>query len=349
MDTIWKPHRFEFMENLEKEIDLDKIDYVIVQHGEVDHSGVLPDLMAKIPDTPIYCTAACVQSLEGQYGKRGWNFNVVKTGDELEIGNGKKLIFVEMRMLHWPDSMATFMTGDNILFSMDAFGQHYACDELFNDLADQAVLWKEALKYYVNIVHSFSPMVTKKIEEITAMDLPIEMIAPSHGVIWRDDPLQIVEAYAGWAKNEPEDQIVIAYDTMWEGTAKLAHKIEEEIKEQSPETVVKVFSIAHQDKNEIMTEIFKSKAIAVGSPTVINDILASVSGWLTFLKSLKFKGKKAAAFGCYGWSGEGVKILQQRLAECGFAVVEENVRSHWNPEEEDFEKIPALVKALLED
>ena len=349
VDTIWKPHRFEFMENLEKEIDLDKIDYVIVQHGEVDHSGVLPDLMAKIPDTPIYCTAACVQSLEGQYGKRGWNFNVVKTGDELEIGNGKKLIFVEMRMLHWPDSMATFMTGDNILFSMDAFGQHYACDELFNDLADQAVMWKEALKYYVNIVHSFSPMVTRKIEEITAMNLPIEVIAPSHGVIWRDDPMQIVEAYARWAKNEPEDQIVIAYDTMWEGTAKLAHKIEEEIKEQSPETVVKVFSIAHQDKNEIMTEIFKSKAIAVGSPTVINDILASVSGWLTFLKSLKFKGKKAAAFGCYGWSGEGVKILQERLAECGFAVVEENVRSQWNPEEEDFEKIPALVKALLED
>ena len=349
IDTIWQPHRFEFMENLEKEIDLSKIDYVIAQHGEVDHSGVLPDLMEKIPDVPIYCTQAAVQSLEGQYGKRGWNFHVVKTGDELDLGNGKKLIFVEMKMLHWPDSMASFMTGDNILFSNDAFGQHFACEELFNDLADQDVMWHEALKYYVNIVHSFSPMVIRKVEEIQGLDLPIEMIAPSHGVIWRDNPMQIVEAYYKWAKNEPENQITIAYDTMWEGTAKIAHKIEEEIKNQSPETVVKVFSIAHQDKNEIMTEIFKSKAIAVGSPTVINDVLASVSGWLTFLKSLKFKGKKAAAFGCYGWSGEGVKILQERLAQCGFNVVDENVRSLWNPDQEDFDQIPALVKALLED
>lgn len=133
IDTVWTPHRFDFVENLKKEIDLKKIDFIVANHGECDHSGSLTALMEEIPDVPIYCTANAVKSIEGQFGKRGWNFHVVKTGDSVDIGNGKKLVFVEMRMLHWPDSMATFMTGDNILFSNDAFGQHYAVEELFND------------------------------------------------------------------------------------------------------------------------------------------------------------------------------------------------------------------------
>ena len=151
--------------------------------------------MTEIPDTPIYCTANAVKSLEGQYGKHNWNFNVVKTGDSLDIGNGKQLVFVEMKMLHWPDSMATYMTGDNILFSNDAFGQHYAVEEMYNDKANQCLLWKEAIKYYANILNPFSPFVTRKIKEIVDLNLPIDIIAPSHGAIWRDNPLQIVEKY----------------------------------------------------------------------------------------------------------------------------------------------------------
>ena len=347
MDTVWIPHRFEFVENLKKEIDLKKIDMVIANHGECDHSGSLLNLMEEIPDVPIYCTAAAVKSIEGQYGKRGWNFQVVKTGDSVDIGNGKKLIFIEMKMLHWPDSMATYMTGDNILFSMDAFGQHFAVEELFNDKADQCLLYKEALKYYVNILNPFSPMCAKKLVELEEMNLPIDMIAPSHGVIWRENPMQIVEKYKEWSAAYQEDQVTVVYDTMWEGTTKLAHAIAEEISRVSPNTVVKVMSVAKQDKNEIMTEVFKSKAIAVGSPTCMNSILSSVAGWLEFLKQLKFKNKKAAAFGCYGWSGESVKILKERLADAGFAVVDEEVRSMWNPEVEDFGQIPALVEALL--
>ena len=347
IDTIWTPHRFDFVENLKKEIDLKKIDYVIANHGECDHSGALTALMAEIPETPIYCTAQAVKSLEGQYGKRGWNFHVVKTGDELEIGNGKKLVFVEMKMLHWPDSMATYMTGDNILFSNDAFGQHYAVDELFNDKADQCLLYKEAIKYYTNILNPFSNLVAKKIEEIVGMGLPIDIIAPSHGAIWRERPMQIVETYAKWAAAYQENQITVAYDTMWEGTTQIAHAIAEEIRRQSPETVVKVFNVAKADKNEVMTEVFKSKAIVVGSPTVSNSILSSVAGWIEFLKQLKFKNKKAAAFGCYGWSGESVKILQEKLKDAGFEVVEENIRAFWKPTEEDMAKIPALVKSLI--
>lgn len=349
VDTVWAPHRFDFIENLKREIDLKKIDAIVVNHGETDHSGALADLLEEIPGTPLYCTAMAVKSLEGQYGKRGWNFHVVKTGDELPIGNGKKLQFVEMRMLHWPDSMATFLTGDNILFSMDAFGQHYATSELFADKAEQGILWHEALKYFVNILNPFAALIPRKLEEIAALQLPIEMIAPSHGAIWRERPFTIVEKYDEWAKAYQEDQVTIAYDTMWNGTEAIAHAIAEEIKRQSPATVVKVYNIAKSDKNEVMTEVFKSRAIAVGSPTYINGVLASVTGWLAFLKSLKFKKKRAAAFGCYGWSGEGVKVLQKSLQDAGFAVVDEHVKSLWNPGEDDFAKIPELVKALLEE
>ena len=347
IDTVWAPHRFEFVENLKKEVDLHKIDYIIANHGEVDHSGALTALLDEIPGTPVYCTANAVKSLEGQYGKRGWNFHVVKTGDTLDIGNGKKLIFVEMRMLHWPDSMATYMTGDNILFSNDAFGQHFAVEEMFNDKANPCLLMKEAIKYYANILNPFSPLVAKKVQEISALNLPIEMIAPSHGAIWRENPMQIVEKYAAWAGTYQEDQVTIAYDTMWDGTAKIAHEIAREVARQSPDTVVKLFNVAKADKNEVMTEVFKSKAIAVGSPTVGNSILSSVAGWLEFLKQLKFRNKKAAAFGCYGWSGESVKILKEKLAEADFAVVDAEVRSQWNPEDEDLVKIPELVKGLL--
>ncbi|MBQ7168965.1 MAG: MBL fold metallo-hydrolase [Synergistaceae bacterium] len=347
VDTVWTPHRFDFVDNLKKEIDLSRIDAVIANHGECDHSGSLTALMAEIPGVPIYCTANAVKSIEGQYGKRGWDFHIVKTGDSLDIGNGKKLVFVEMRMLHWPDSMATYMTGDNILFSNDAFGQHYAVEELFNDKADQCLLWKEAMKYFANILNPFAPILTKKLDEITALNLPIDIIAPSHGAIWRDDPLQIVRKYAQWADAYQEDQITIAYDTMWEGTTRIAHEIAQEIARQSPSTVVKVFNVAKADKNEVMTEVFKSRAIALGSPTVGNSILSSVAGFLEFMKQLKFKNKKAAAFGCYGWSGESVKILQEKLKDAGFAVVDENIRAMWTPGDDDLGKIPALVSSLL--
>ena len=347
MDTVWTPHRFDFVENLKKEIDLKKIDFIVANHGECDHSGSLTTILEEIPDVPIYCTENAVKSIEGQYGKRGWNFHVVKTGDSLDIGNGKKLIFLEMRMLHWPDSMATFLTGNNILFSMDAFGQHYAVEELFSDKANQCVLMKEAMKYYANIIAPFAPILRKKLEEITALNLPIEMIAPSHGAIWRENPMQIVEKYAEWAQDYQEDQVTIAFDTMWEGTTKIAYSIAEEIHRQSPDTVVKVFNISKSDKNEVMTEVFKSKAIAVGSPTVANSILSPVAGWLEFLKQLKFKKKKAAAFGCYGWSGESVKVLQESLKGAGFSVIPENIRAEWVAKEEDFAAIPALVSALL--
>lgn len=351
VDTVWLPHAKEFVDNLEKEINLADLDAIIINHGEVDHSGALPELMARIPnkDIPIYCTKNGVSSLTGQYHHPEWNYQVVKTGDTLDVGNGKQLIFVEMRMLHWPDSMAAYLTEDNILFSNDAFGQHYAVEELFNDRADQCELWFEAQKYYANILNPFSPLVKRKIDEILSLELQIDIIATSHGVIWRDNPAQIIEKYYEWSQNYQEDQITIAYDSMWEGTKKLAHQIAHEVNRLSPDTRVKVFHIAKDDKNDIMTEIFKSKAIAVGSPTAGNNILSTVAGWLSFLTELKFKEKKAAVFGCYGWSGEATKILRERVSEAGFEVVEPEIRCQWNPDEADLAQAAEIAKALLED
>ena len=347
IDTVWTPHRSDFVENLESEIDLNRIDYIIVNHGECDHSGSLASLMKRIPHTPIYCTAAAVKSLEGQYGKSGWNFNIVKTGDELDIGNGKKLRFIEMKMLHWPDSMAVYMTGDNILFSNDAFGQHYAVEELFDDLADSAVLDGEALKYYANIIAPYANVLRKKLDELKKMQLDIDIIAPSHGAVWRQNPMRIIEKYEQWANDYKENQIVVAYDTMYEGTAKIARKIVEEINEQSPETVVKLYNISKSDKNDVMTEVFKSKSLIVGSPTISNSIISGVAGWLEYLKQLKLKNKRGAAFGSYGWSGESVNIIQDKLREAGFDVIDENVKSLWNPTDEDFNQAKVLVSSIL--
>jgi len=251
-------------------------------------------------------------------------------------------------MVHWPDNQVTYCPEEKILFSNDAFGQHYAVEELFNDKSDTCLLWAEALKYYSNILNPFSPLVKKKVEEILALNLTIDIIAPSHGAIWRENPLAIVEKYYEWSKEYQEDQITIAYDTMWEGTMQLAHAIGSEIARISPDTKVKIFNISKTNKNDIMTEIFKSKAIAVGSPTVGQNILSSVGGWLEFLKELKFKNKKAAVFGCYGWSGESPKVLRERLTEAGFSVVEPEIRCNWNPVEEDLSKAALIAKTLCE-
>jgi len=333
IDTVWMPFAEEFIANLQKEIDLNKIDYIVVNHGEVDHSGSLPALMKLIPDKPIYCTANAVKSLKGQY-HQDWNFHVIKTGDKLDLGNGKELIFVEMSMLHWPDSMASYLTGDNILFSNDAFGQHYATEKLFNDLVDQCELFYECIKYYANIITPFSAILRKKLAEVLSLNLQIDIIATSHGVIWRDDPMQIVEKYAKWADDYQENQISIIYDTMWNGTKELAERIAEGIGLADKDVTVKIFNLAKNDDNDVITEVFKSKTVVVGSPTVGNSVLHSVAGFMHLMKGLKFKNKKAAAFGCYGWSGEGTKVILDSMKNAGFELIdEEGLRNSWNPSE----------------
>jgi anaerobic nitric oxide reductase flavorubredoxin len=346
IDTVWAPFAKEYVDNLAKEINMQRIDFVIANHAENDHSGALPELMRRIPDTPIYCTANGVKSLKGHY-HQDWNFQVVKTGDRLSLGS-KELIFVEAPMLHWPDSMFCYLTEDNILFSNDAFGQHYASEYLFNDLVDQNELFVEALKCYANILTPFSPLVEKKIKEFVALNLPLDIICTSHGVIWRDKPAQIIEKYLQWTQEYKEDQVTIVYDTMWNGTRIMAEHIANGISDADSKVNVKLFNSSKTDKNDIIAEVFKSKAILFGSPTINKGILTSVAGLLEGIRGLSFKKKKAAAFGCYGWSGESVKILNQSLEEAGFAVIDDGLKVLWNPTAENKQKCFEYGKKLAD-
>ncbi len=345
IDTVWLPFAKEFVDNLEAEVGLSNIDFVVANHAEIDHSGALPELLSRRPRLPIYCTANAVKSLKGHYHK-DWDFRVVKTGDSLDIGNGKSLVFIEAPMLHWPDSMFTYLSGEALLFSNDAFGHHYASELLFNDLVDQVELWAECIKYYANILTPFSALVTKKILQVVGLNVPVEMIAPSHGIIWRKDPLQIVTKYTEWAADYREDRVTVMYDSMWDGTRKLAEAIAKGITEASPSTEVRVHNVAKTDKNDIITDVFRSKAILMGSPTVNKGVLNAVAGILEEIKGLRFKGKKAAAFGCYGWSGEAVKLLSGNLADCGFEVVDGGLSTLWEPDGAILEAAFAYGKAF---
>lgn len=332
IDTVWIPYAKEFVENLKKEIDLKDIDYIIINHAEIDHSGALLELMREIPDTPIYCTNNGIKSIKGHYHK-DWNFVPVKTGDTLDIGESK-LTFVEARMLHWPDTMFTYMSGDNILFSNDAFGQHYASEEMYNDCVDQCELFQEAIKYYANILTPFSKLVKNKIEEVLGFNLPVNLICTSHGVIWRDDPTQIIKKYLEWADNYQENQITLLYDSMWEGTRRMAEAIAEGIRKADKDVLIKIYNVSKTDKNDIITEVFKSKAIMVGSPTIDKTIMFSAAGLLEMIKGLEFKNKKAAAFGSYGWSGECTKVITAKLKEAGMDVIDDGIKVLWNPDDE---------------
>ena len=347
IDTVWGPYDTEFVNRLKEEIDLKEIDYIVMNHNESDHSGTLPALMREIPDTPIYCTKKGESILRGPY-HQDWNYVNVKTGDELEIGDSK-LVFVEASMLHWPDTMMTYMTGENILFSNDVFGQHYASEMLYDDMDDISKLLHEAEKYYTNIITPFSTFVTKKLAEVQGMNLKIDLVAPSHGIIWRENIGLIMDLYAKWANNYQEDQITLIYDTMWQSTRKMAEAIAEGIHQASPNTTIKILNAVKNDKNDILVEVFKSKAILVGSPTINNGFSYAIAGILEMIKGLKFKNKKAASFGSYGWSGEAAKQIKEFLEESKFAIVNDGIRVNWAPDQETIEQLREYGRKFVEE
>ena len=240
LDTVWLPYDKEFVSRLKEVVDIHKIDYIIMNHNEVDHSGALVELMREIPGTPIYCTKKGEAILRGHY-HQDWNYVNVKTGDQLSIGSST-LTFIEAPMLHWPDTMFTYMSGEEILFSNDGFGQHYATESLFDDCVDLSDVFYEAEKYYCNILNPFSQMVKRKLAEIMDMNLSIKMIAPSHGVIWRENHAAIIEKYQKWCDAYQEDQVTIVYDTMWQSTRQMAQAIAQGIREVSPLTTVQLSS-----------------------------------------------------------------------------------------------------------
>ncbi len=333
VDTVWHPHTNEYMRTLEEEVGIDNIDYIIVNHSEPDHSGALVDILERHPDIPIYCSVKGVETIRKQYHK-DWNFRPVKTGDTLSTGQ-YELVFVDMTMIHWPDSMMTFVKGPNVLLSNDAFGQHFAGASIFADEVDECEVWQEAIKYYAMILTPFSPLIKKKINQVLELNLPIEIIAPSHGLIWRKDPLKIVEKYAQWADNYDEGYVSIIYDTMYDATKKMAISIAKGLEEKGVPS--KQFNSSLNDMSDLVTEIFKSKGVIVGSCTVNNGYLRSIAALIGEIEGHKFKNKVGAAFGSYGWSGEAHKKIHKELGEAGIKMVHEPVSAKYQPDKAELE------------
>jgi flavorubredoxin len=244
--------------------------------------------------------------------------------------------------------MMSYLTGEEILFSNDAFGQHYASEHMYNDKVDQGELYQEALKYYANILTPFSALVVKKIEEVLSLKLPVSMICPSHGVIWREDPLQIVNQYMKWAKNYQENQVTIVYDTMWNATRTMAEAVAAGIREKDEEITVKIYNCAYTDKNDLIAELFKSRMVVMGSSTINRGILSASAAILEMMKGLGFKDKKAAAFGSYGWSGESTQILSEALAASGFELVSDGLKLPWKPDADGIEQCRTFGRELAE-
>lgn len=332
VDTVKAEFSAEMLKRISQIIDPAKIDYVIVNHVEMDHSGSLPAIMNTAPDATIYCSNKGRDGLHLHYkadGCEDWDFEVVKTGSELSLGS-KTLMFIEATMLHWPDSMHTYIKEDKILLSNDAFGQHIATSKPFDDEVGDVMA--EAAEYYANILMPFGRIILKYIETVTELGIDINMIAPGHGIIWRQDPAKIIEAYGRWARGETTKKVLIIYDTMWGSTHTMAKSILDGIKAAGVE--VKLINIRKIDLSGIITEVLEAPVIIVGSPTLNNGIFPSVSEFLTHLKGLRPKGKQAVAFGSYGWGGGAVKAVEKELEMAGFELIEPGLQIRYRPDEE---------------
>ncbi|RLB41775.1 MAG: FprA family A-type flavoprotein [Deltaproteobacteria bacterium] len=344
IDTTKKEFGDELLDAISQVVDPKRIDYVISNHTEMDHTGALPRVMHKIgEDKPIYCSKMGQKNIAKHFGQR-WNLQPVENGGKLSLGN-KTLTFLETRMVHWPDSMFTYLEEDKILFSSDGFGQHYASLERFDDQVGEEIMY-HAQKYYANILLLYSPLILKLIEKVKELNLQIDMICPDHGIIWRKDPGKIINAYVQWGKQEPKRRALIVYDTMWHSTETMAEVIAEALWSQGIPTVMRKLRTTH--RSDIVTEVLDAGAIIVGSPTLNNGLFPTIADILTYMKGLKPINKVGAAFGSYGWSGEAVKLINEQLEAMKFNIVHPGVRVQYVPDEEAKAACRELAKSVAE-
>jgi flavorubredoxin len=334
IDSVYGPFSNEMIERIREIIDPSKIDYIVANHVETDHSGSISQILRLAPKAKILGTFKCKEGLQKHYFGN-WDFQVVKTGDEVSLGE-RSLKFIEAPMLHWPDSMFTYVEKDALLLPNDAFGQHLATSKRFDDEVDEEMLMGEAAKYYANILWPFSPLVIRKIDEVQKLGLKIKMIAPSHGVIWRSNPGRIIEAYLRWAKGEAKSRILVVYDTMWGSTEKMAKAMIEGISSEGVEA--SLFRLPFSDRGDIIKELLEAKGLLIGSSTINNSILPTVAPFLEELVGLRPRNKIAAAFGSYGWGGGAVKTIEGRIKEAGMAVVASALAIQWVPDEDEIRR-----------
>jgi len=344
VDTVLGSFSGELIENVKEIVPVEKIDYIIANHVETDHSGALPAIMQLCPKAKIFGTEKCKEGLYRHY-YGNWDFQVVRTGDQLRLGK-RTLTFIEAPMIHWPDSMFTYCPEEGLLLPNDAFGQHYATSHRFDDEVDACALMEEAAKYYANILWPLSSVILKKIEEVqkflpsadppTAENIPLKMIAPSHGIIWRKDPLKIINAYLSWSRNETKPKAVVVYETMWGATEKMARKIADGI--TAAGISVKVFDVTSSDRTEIIKEMLDAKGFIFGSSTHDNDMLPNMAGFLEFLKGLKPKNRIASVFGSYGWAGGAAKNIEDILKEAGTELMAPSLSVKYVPDENEIKR-----------
>ncbi|BBO84688.1 nitric oxide reductase [Desulfosarcina ovata subsp. sediminis] len=333
IDTVKAPFADQLIGNISQIIDPKKIDVVVSNHTEMDHTGALPKIMTLVgADKPLYCSKLGAKNLAGHFPDK-WNYHPVKDGEELSLGK-RTLSFIETRMIHWPDSMFSYLKEDHILFSSDGFGQHYAGFEKFDDQADSEMML-QAKKYYANILMLYAPRILKLLEKVVASGIQIDMICPDHGVLWRKDPGKIIDAYFKWSRQETENKAVVVYDTMWKSTETMANAIAEGI--SSTGAMVKLIHIRSSHRSEIMTDVLDAAAVIVGSPTLNNQMFPTVADTLTYMKGLKPLGRIGGAFGSYGWSGEAVKMVAAELEAMKFTMIDAGPRLQYVPDKAGIE------------
>ncbi len=333
IDTVKAPFAGQLIANISQIIDPRKIDVVISNHTEMDHSGALPQIMQQVgEDKPLYCSKMGARNLAAHF-TNAWKYHPVAEGETLSLGR-RTLTFMETRMIHWPDSMFTYLKEDAILFSSDGFGQHYAGFEKFDDQAGTDVM-VQAKKYYANILLLYAPRILKLVEKVVASGIRIDMICPDHGVIWRKHPAAIIEAYLRWSHQEPEKKAVVIYDTMWKSTETMANAIAEGI--SATGVRVKPIHIRSSHRSDIMTDVIDAAAVVVGSPTLNNQMFPTVADVLTYMKGLKPAPKIGGAFGSYGWSGEAVKLVAAELAGMNFNLIDPGPRLQYVPDQAGIE------------
>ncbi len=315
IDTVKKPFYPELMARIASVIDPARIDYLISNHSELDHTGCLPEVVAAVKPERIFASPKGIQALD-QHFHAGFPIEPLRTGDTLDLGN-RHLQCLETSMLHWPDSMFTYLPEERVLFSQDAFGMHLASSERFADEVNQDVLEYEAAKYYANILMPYSPLILKLIDTVGKLGIEIGIIAQDHGPLFRKSPDFIISRYAQWARRDMKRKAVVVYDTMWQSTAAMANALSDGMSASS--VSVRQMHLAGSHRSDIATELLDAAALIVGSPTLNNNMFPSVADVLVYLKGLKPKNLISAAFGSYGWGGEAVRQIRDLLTEMGTA------------------------------
>ncbi len=343
IDTVKRSHYEDMMHQIREIIDPEKIDYLIINHVELDHAGALAEVMEAVKPEKLICSPMGEKAILEHFHRPDWPFEVVKTGEQLSIGK-RTFYFLETRMLHWPDSMFTFAMEDGILFASDAFGQHLATSERFDDQVPLSVIMDQAAKYYANILYLYNPLVRKLLAKVAELNLDIKMIAPDHGVIFRKYISEILTAYGEWSKNMFDEKALIIYDTMWHSTEQMAKAISRGIEQEG--VFAEMINLKVHHRSDVMTKVLDAGALVLGSPTLNNGLLPRMAGFLMYMRGLKPQNKIAASFGSYGWSGECVKLLNEALDDMRLERVHEGIRFKYVPTDDDLEECVAMGRII---